>query len=208
MMVSGCAMTMEPPKPLPSLMEQFETRYYINARNITVENNYDPLRDPKDVSSTFPTPPDIAVKQYLEKKFRPAGPVGDFRFVIHDASVYKTELNPDNKMAQWMGVGKATEYRAQIRVGLYRDSAMAGMAGAPGSEIKAERTVSIPAGVSLDQRDQYIQNFMMRLLADLDVAITSSLTNTLMLSAPEPSPSPGAWPVEPVQIAPIVRDSP
>jgi len=105
-----------------------------------------------------------------------------------------------------MGVGKATEYKAIIRIGLYRNQSMGNMVGAPGSEIKAERTFTVPAGATLDQRDQFIQNFMARLLADIDMALTNSLTNTLMLSAPEPSPSPGAWPVGDVQVAPIIQE--
>lgn len=202
--IAGCSMTDNRNiSPLPSIMQQFDNPYFVNAQQITVENRYDPLANPKDVSSTFPTPPDIAIKRYAETRLRQAGGQGALRFVIHDASVFKDEMDSDVEVARWLGADRRTRYTAHIRIGLYRDTdSVASGIGAPGAELRAERTLTVPSGLSLDDRDHRVQAFLVQLLADVDNAVTDSLNNTLRLSAPEPSPSPGPWPAPPVEILP------
>src|SRR5688500_13009788 len=88
-------------KPLPSLTAQFPQPYFVNAASISVETKYDPMANPKDVSSTFPTPPDIALKRYAENRFKAAGGEGVFHFVIEDASVFQEDMKSPSEMARW-----------------------------------------------------------------------------------------------------------
>lgn len=205
--LAGCTMTAQNnAEPLPSLMAQFAEPYYVNAARVVIESRYDPLANPKDVSGTFPSPPDVAIKQYAENRFKAAGGQGEFRFVILDASVFQTGMRSDVEMARWMGVDNKDRYTAVIRLALYRDDSLYGGPGAPGAELKAERTITMPANISLDERDNRIQKFMVQVLKDVDTAATNSIANTLKLSTPEPAPSPGPMPVEPVQITPVIPD--
>lgn len=202
--MTGCSVTdNRNVPPLPSIMQQFDRPYFVNAQQIIVENRYDPLANAKDVSSTFPTPPDIAIKRYAETRLHHAGAQGTLRFVIHDASVFKDDMDSEVEVARWLGADRRTRYTAHIRIGLYRDTdSVASGIGAPGAELRAERTLTVPSGLSLDDRDHRVQAFLVQLLADVDNAVTDSLDNTLRLSAPEPSPSPGPWPAPPVEILP------
>ena len=202
--LSACTMTGNSDlEPLPSLTAQFAQPYFVDAAAIAVETKYDPMANPKDVSSTFPTPPDLALKRYAETRFKPAGAQGILHFVIEDASVFKEDLESSNEMARWINVDNRDRYTASVRIGLYRDAVTGYSApGAMGTQMKAERSLTIPDGVSLDERDRYLQDFMAKMLGDIDQSVTAALLNTLKLSAVEPAPSPGPYPVDPVDITP------
>jgi len=185
------------------ILAEFGQPFYVNAANVVVENRYDPMANPKDIASSFPTPPDAALKRYAETRYKPAGGAGTFKFVIEDASVYREALKSQNSAARWVGVDNRDRYTATIKVVLFREGDNYG--GAPGAmqnEIRAERTLTIPSTLSLNARDEKFDDFLLQILRDLDAAATSSLTNTLKLSTPEPAPSPGPYPVTPVDITP------
>lgn len=188
---------------LPSLASAFKDPVYVDAAQIVVENRYDPLANARDVSSTFPTPPDVALKQYAETNIRSAGGQGIFHFVIQDAAVFQESRQSDVEMARWIGVDNREKYVAKIRIGLYRDTGYQSSSAPAGAELKAERSITMPVGLSLDERDNRIQAFMIELLRDVDQAVRESLVNTLRLSTVEPAPSPGPRPVEPVEITPF-----
>lgn len=202
--LSACTMTGGGDvKPLPSLTAQFAQPYFVDVAAVSVETKYDPLANPKDVSSTFPTPPDLALKRYAETRLKAAGGQGILHFVIEDASVFKENMKSSNEFARWINVDNSDRYTAIVRIGLYRDAATGyGAPGAMGTQMKAERTLTIPDGVSLDERDRYLQDFMAKMLTDIDQSVTSALLNTLKLSTVEPAPSPGPYPVGPVDITP------
>ena len=200
---SACTMTSgNETQPLPSLTEQFSQPLYVNVAYINVETQYDPLANANDVSSTFPTPPDIALKRYAETRLKAAGGTGTLRFIIQDASVYREYKESDVEMARWLRIDDKEKYTAVIRIGLYRETDGYTPPGAAGAELRAERTMTIPEGWSLDQRDRRIQEYMAQLLSDVDAAVQENINTTLRLSAPEPAPSPGPFPVGPVDIVP------
>lgn len=201
--LAACTMTTSSDiKPLQSLTEPFAQSYFVNTANISVETKYDPLANPKDVSSTFPTPPDLALKRYAETRLKAAGGQGTLHFVIEDASVFKDALQSPNEMARWVNVDNKERYTAILSIGLYRDSVGSITPGATGTRLKAERTLTIPANVSLDERDRHLQGFMAQMLVDIDRSVTTALSDTLKLSTVEPAPSPGPYPVDPVEITP------
>lgn len=188
-----------------SMMKQHLSQsYFINAANVVVENKYNPLANPKDVSSTLPTPLDKAVKQYAEARFRPAGSQGIFHYVIEDASVFRESLPSAVNIGQFLGLGDQDRYTASVKVGMFREGIDSGI-GAKGYEIKSERTLTMQSDVSLDERDQRLNAFVTDLLNDLDRNATDNIANTLKLSAPQGdlAPSPGPYPPIPVEQRPI-----
>lgn len=201
--LAACTSTSSDIKPLPSLTAQFTQPYYVNVATISVETKYDPTANPKDISNTFPTPPDLALKTYAESRFKAAGGQGVLHFVIEDASVTKDDLKSSNSVARWVNADNRDRYTAVVKVGLYRDSDGGfGATGTTGAQLKAERTLTIPDGVSLDERDRLLQSFMATLLADVDRTAVGALNDTMRLSTVEPAPSPGPYPVDPVEITP------
>ena len=201
--LSACTMTGENARnPLPSLTAPYAQPFYVNASDVIVESRYDPLANPKDVSSTFPTPPDLALKRYAETRLKPAGGTGVLKFIIQDASVFQEQKESPNATARWLNVDDKDRYTAIISIALQRDGVSAMAPGAVGSQMKLERTLTIPERSSLAERDRALNNLMAQMLADMDRAVIESLTNTLKLSAGDVAPSPGPWPVGPVDITP------
>lgn len=201
--LTACTMSGETARqPLPSLTAPYTQPFYVNASEVIVERKYDPLSNPKDVSSTFPTPPDLALERYAETRLKPAGGVGVLRFIIQDASVFQEQKPSPNPTARWLNVDDKDRYTAVLSVGLLRDGVSPMAPGAMGSQMRLERTLTISESSSLAERDRALNNLVAQMLADLDRAVTESLTNTLKLSAGDIAPSPGPWPVGPVDITP------
>jgi hypothetical protein len=172
--------------------------FYVNAASISVEDRYNAMANPKDVSSTMPTALDKAIKSYAESRFNAAGSQGVFHYVIEDASVFQEDLPPNVKMGEFLGLGNQTRYTGSIRVNIYRDGSSG--VGPQGYEMKVERTVTMQADVSLQERDQRLTAFITDLLNDIDKSATDKITNVLMLSAVKSdlAPSPGPYPPTPV----------
>ena len=203
MPLAACTMTGDSQRqPLASLTEPYAQPFYVNASDILVESKYDPLANPKDVSGTFPTPPDLALKRYAETRLKPAGGAGVLRFIIDDASVFQEQKPSPNPTARWLNVDDKDRYTAVISVSLVRDGVAATAPGAMGNKLRLERTLTIAESSSLADRDRALNNLVAQMLADLDRAVQDSLTNTLKLGAGDIAPSPGPWPVGPVDITP------
>lgn len=201
--LAGCTMTAEEArKPLPSLTEPFIQPFHVNASEVSIESRYDPLANAQDVSSTFPTPPDVALKRYAETRLRAAGGEGVLRFMIEDASVYQEQKPSPSEIARWLRVDDKDRYTATIRIAMQRDGVSATAPGAMGTQMRVERTLTIPRSTSLAERDRLLHGFMQQILTDIDKAVIDSLTNTLKVSAGDVAPSPGPWPVTPVDIVP------
>ncbi len=201
--LSACTMTAEPArKPLASLTAPYAQPFYVNASDVRVETRYDPLANARDVSSTFPTPPDLALKRYAETRLKPAGGTGVLKFIIEDASVFQEQKPSPNATARWLKLDDKDRYTAAISITLLRDGVPATAPGAMGSKLRLERTLTIAGSSSLAERDAALNDLVVRMLADLDRAVTETLANTLKLSAGDIAPSPGPWPVEPVEITP------
>lgn len=173
--------------------------FYVNAASISVENKYNPMANPKDVSSTLPTALDKAIREYAGKRFNAAGSQGTFHFVIEDASVFQEDLPPNVKMGEFLGMGNQTRYSASIKVNIYRDGSSG--VGPQGYEMKIERTATMQSDVSLKERDDRLNAFTADLLNDIDKNATDKINNVLMLSAVKSdlAPSPGPYPPTPVE---------
>lgn len=174
--------------------------YYINAASISVEDQYNPLARPKDISNSLPVPLDKAVKSYAEKRFRAGGTEGVFHYVISDASVYQEDVAPSVKIGNFLGLGNQDKYTGSIKVNIFRDGA-SGL-GPQGYEMKIERTLTMQADVSLKERDDRLSAFTADLLNDIDKSATDKIENVLRLTAPATAglaPSPGPYPPTPVE---------
>lgn len=186
-----------------SLTRQLGQPYYVNVSNIVVETKYNPLLNPKDVSSTMQTTLDASLRNYAQTRLKAAGPQGTLRFIIEDATLFQEKLPSSAQVGQWLGVDNKDRYTAVVKVALERDG-IAGI-GARGAAFKTERTLTMPTNVSLDERDARLNAFVATMLNDIDRSVTDNLANTMALAAPAPefAPSPGAYPPGMVEAAPM-----
>jgi hypothetical protein len=162
-------------KPLPELSFTNVTPYHVDAARVEVENKYVPGSDPKDISSTFAVSPDVAVRRYAENRLQPGGTQGALKLIIEDARVYLTEIEQANQVVNWMGAGKQDQYELFLKLNLYFTDDLGMQTGRKG-ELNFNRTLTMPASVSLAERELRQMKFMEQLMKDVDVAVSKALS--------------------------------
>lgn len=160
--------------PSPELSFTNITPYHVDAARVDVENTYVPGSDPKDIASTFPVSPDVAVRRYAENRLQPGGQRGALKFIIEDARVYQTEIVPDNKVVNWMGAGKQDQYEIFLKLKLHYTDDLGMQEGRQG-EISFNRTLTMPASVSLAEREKRQLEFLDQLMKDVDASVSKAL---------------------------------
>ncbi len=165
--------------PLPELTFAHIEFLPVNVGSIKIENEYDPALNVGDVSSSFPTPPDIALRRYIENRLEPAGETGVLHFVIEDAQVTQHVLEQDGILGKWLQAGERDSYEVSIRVRLYTDFA----AGHQSSQsvLTLRRTLTIPDALSLAEREFEQLSFLELLMEDVGQAVTQVLEQKMKL---------------------------
>ncbi len=151
------------------------TPYHVNAARVEVETRYAPGADPKDVASTFPVSPDVAVRRYAENRLQPGGQTGGLKFIIDDARVYQQQIKPDNKVVNWMGAGNQDQYEIFLKVALYYTDERGMQSGRKG-ELSFNRTLTMPSSVSLAEREKRQLEFLEQLMKDVDAGVGKALS--------------------------------
>ena len=183
----GCSSTAVSGKPLAELSFGTVKPLYVSAANIDVINNYMPSADPQDVSSSMPTPPDIALRRWAERRLQAGPGTGTLKFVIESANVRRKHFGPQNTMQRWTGHGAHAQYDVTVKVSLGKetDAAMGGARHA----MTVTRSVTVPDALSIAERETELQSFIEKLVADVDKAVTEVLTRDgLLQNAPAPMP--------------------
>jgi len=130
--------------------------------------------DPKDVSSQFVIPPDEAIRQYAARRFAAAGMGnGQFTLEIQDSRVHFRQIQEDNKVLSWSGIGQEDEYRVFMKVLV--TPVPDGARGHASTLLTMERTLVMPSSVALAEREMRQIKFMEKMIADLDASIQKTL---------------------------------
>ncbi len=170
--LSGCALT--PAAPSPQLSFANYTPIRLNTASADVQEAYEVANDPKDIAGQFVLPPAEAVKRYAANRFNAAHTGnGVFTIAIEDARVYLNELNEENKVLDWSGIGKEDEYHVMLRLRVTMQPD--GMSGRQNTTIKMDRTLVMPSSVTLAERDMRQTRFLEKLIADVDARIGEAL---------------------------------
>ena len=155
--------------------------YHVEASRVEVENKYVPGADPKDISSTFPVSPDIALRRYAENRLQPGGQPGSLKFIIEDARVYQTVIKPDNQVVNWMGAGNQDQYEVFLKVSLFYTNEMGMQQGRQGV-LTFNRTLTMPSSVSLAERELRQLKFLELLMKDVDASVSKALTEKFSMN--------------------------
>ncbi len=171
---AACSTTAVAPRTAaPELTFTEISPYMVEAALVDVQTTYQPGADPRDISSRFPVPPDIALKRYAENRLKPGGLQGQMDFVIEDARVYLQTIKPESTVANWVGAGEQDQYELFIRVRL-RETQPGGLPGRQ-AVLTFNRTLTMPASASLDDREYRQVVFLDALMKDIDAGVTRAL---------------------------------
>ncbi len=173
--LSGCSSTAHVDGiPGPRMTFENYRPVTLNVAAANVIENYEVMNDPNDVSGQFVVAPSEAIKQYAARRFQANGMgTGSFTIEIEDARVYLNEIDQQNKVLSWSGIGKEDQYRIMTRV---KVTPIPDQVNARASTIiKFNRTLVMPASVSLAEREKRQLAFLEQLIADIDAAIIKAL---------------------------------
>ncbi len=149
----------------------------LNVAASRVIENYEVDNDPKDISGQFVVAPSEAIKQYAARRF-PASGIGNGQFTIElqDARMYLNEIEQQNKVLSWSGIGQEDQYRLMLKI---KVTPVPNQVNASASTVlKFERTLVMPSSVSLAERERRQLVFLEKLIADIDTGIIRLLDQT------------------------------
>jgi hypothetical protein len=165
-------------KPVPEMTFAHVEPIYVNVNAVDIENLYNPDKSENDVSSTFPTPPDIALRRYAEKRIKPSGQSQDrLKFVIEEVQINHSYIEPSGSFSQLLKRGGKDHYDVEMRLGLYKFSPDGTMLDQ--SVFSLEKDITIPEGLSLAEREMEQLKFLEQLMNDVDQAVTSALRDKI-----------------------------
>jgi hypothetical protein len=169
----GCTTQTVSGKPLAELTYDNIQPLYVSAANIDVVDNYNPSADPQDVSSRFPTPPDIAVRRWAERRLQPGVGTGTLRFVIDSVTAHKSAKGPENTLERWTGQGATTTYNVVMKISMSKQTDA--RIGNSNHAFTVTRSVTIPDNWSIAQREAEMQSFVETIVAAVDEAVMGVL---------------------------------
>ena len=194
----GCTTQTVSGKPLAELTYDHIQPLYVSASNIDVIDNYNPSADPQDVSSRFPTPPDIAVRRWAERRLQPGVGTGTLRFVIDSVTAHKSAQGPENSLQRWTGQGATSTYKVVMKISMSKQTDA--RIGNSNHAFTVTRSVTIPDNWSIAQREAEMQTFVETIVAAVDEAVMGVLRTESLITVDAtpvgvsaPSPAPEVW---------------
>lgn len=179
--LAGCTSNVSG-KKLPELTFENVQPLFISAGRVEIVNNYHPALDEKDVSTRFPTRPDLAVQRWAERRLKTANGVGVMNFTIDSARVYSEHIGPANTIEKWTGQGAHTKYDAEVKMSFAKqsDSRM----NETRHSMTVTRSVTIPDAWPIAKREEELQKFVETLVGDVDMTVTGTLHKEGLMAAP------------------------
>jgi len=193
--LASCTSSVPESKPMPELTYEHIEALPVKVARIEIDNRYESSA-PHDASSSFPTPPDIALRRYAENKLKASGSEGTFKFIIDGANIRHSLIQPAGKFTGWMGVGRKDLFEVNMKIRMF----VVDGAGKESTHsiLNMRRSISIPQRYSLSEKEQEKLNFLELLMKDVDEAVTKTLREkmnvvgydldvptTALLAAPE-----------------------
>ena len=174
-LLSAC--TVAHPESSPQLTFANYVPMTMNAQSVDVIDTYKSKVKPDDISSQFVLAPADAVKRYAQNRFKSSGaPSGSFTLEIEESFVTLRQIEQQNKVLEWSGVGKEDEYRVYVQVRVTAQPS--GFNGRQSTTIKFDRTLVMPSSVTLAERDMRQTKFLEQLISDLDKRVNEAIDQT------------------------------
>jgi len=132
-----------------------------------------------DIASNMPTPPDIAMRRYLENRFKPISGHGVLNITLTKATISYDETPNEIKILSILPIANQHDYTFEIVIdieGLY-------LSGLPDRRTTKRylRKVKLPPQVTVSYREAYLQRAMEKMMVDIDENLTLTLANEFNL---------------------------
>jgi hypothetical protein len=168
----GCSTTVSRPV-IPTLSYSHLPPLEMSVARVELVEAYrSPLQDP-NVEHTFPTPPALAFKRWVNDRVRPVGQNDTLRITVEDASARRQPLPRTEGIEALFTTDQIERIDATVDVLLE----VVDNGGTVISTVtaKAQRTRTIPEGLTLNERDQIYQEITEALINDLNATLEQNI---------------------------------
>jgi hypothetical protein len=168
-------------QPLPQLTFAHLVQIPVNIQKMRVTAETMRGAQPWDIANDLPTPPDVAMVRYLERRYKPIGGNGTLLISLAKATVDVREVANDIKFLSYFDVANMNEFTYEIIVDLETQY----MTGMPNrrTSLRFVRSVTMPMKESLSYREARLQRTLEELIRDIDEGVTRTLSNEFGLIA-------------------------
>ena len=173
--------------PLPVLTFEHLVDIPIQVSQINITSDTKRGANAWDIANTLTTPPDVAMRRYLNERFKAVGADGTLNIHLAKAQIYYSEVPNDNTLLSYIPLANEHEHTYEIIVNLERQY----MSGVPdrSTSTRFVRHVTLPPRVTVGYRDAMLQRVLEELIADIDEAISLQLVNDLNVVRMQDLPS-------------------
>jgi len=132
-----------------------------------------------DVSTDMPTPPDIAVRRYLNQRFDAKGDAGVLTMTIQKATMSVEEVPNDNRFLAFIPFADQHDFTFEVVLDLESQY----HSGLPDRKTTTRfvRKIKLPPHVTIAYREAALQRALEKMLVDMDESIAIALSNEFSL---------------------------
>lgn len=176
-LLAACQVPAPPPPRLPELSyAQFAPLTFDVARIDVVDRRETDASERIHADLQAPTPPERAVRRWVEDRLRAGGTTGTLTAVIEDASIIETPLPRTPGLRGALTTEQTTRFDGRIAVELVvdrRDRRYQGF-----TKATATRSTTLAEGASLHRRDAALLKLVREMMDDLNYRLeTGALTH-------------------------------
>jgi len=175
-------------KPLPELTFEQMNRIPVTISRIDFTNTTRQRHIPSwnREPTPLPTPPDIAVRRYLSKRFMADGTDGVLTMTLIKADVKESEIPNEMKILSYIPLANQINYRFEVEIDLERLY----LSGQPNvkTNLHFTRDTRMAANASLAHKEAELQRTLEELVHDIDEALITAIGYQFNLIAPHNIP--------------------
>ena len=165
--------------PLPQLTFEQLKPIPVNVAKINITSQT--MRGAKawDIANTMTTPPDTAMRRYLDNRFKVNGRHGVLDIHLAKATVVQESAPNENRLLSYIPLANNEDYTLEIVLDLKSSY----LSGQPDSATQTRfiRRVRMPLNVTLAYRDAKLQRTLEELIRDIDEGLSLTLSNQFNL---------------------------
>ncbi|MFQ5939211.1 MAG: hypothetical protein ACE5KL_03960 [Alphaproteobacteria bacterium] len=163
-----------PPRPaFPELTWAHLAPFSLDVAEIAVTSDYAPPLAAPHVEHLFPTPPLGAAERWAGDRLRAAGGEGRASVTITDARVIETRLEGSGGLTGMFTTEQAERYDAAVEVVIEIRSDRGYLDGRV--RARAERSLTVPEDLTLNEREQVWFELTEALMADLNAELEANI---------------------------------
>lgn len=174
--IAGCTSSPPATPKWPPIRVVQGQPFAMNVARVEVRAEYQPPGGPTHVEGEIPISPEQAIQQWAQDRMQPIGSANIIRVVINDAEATETPLPVQNGLQSAFTTQQAARIDIKVNITVeVLDEQQLPISSVTGT---AERSRTIPQGLTLNQHDQIDYDMLTQVMTDLNAQVSPEMQNT------------------------------